>query len=97
MKLKKLLAVLLVAVTMLSVMTLVAYSANVKAAKAPVADEVPSTDTTEPTELGTWEKIGKWWAEFYPKFQQIWEGGFGFVSRFLVVAFEFLLVIMGLR
>ena len=99
MTLKKLLAVLLVAAAMLGVMATVAISSHARAQAAVVADEVPSTDGTdpdEPVDMDFWWSLSTWWTDFFPRFQIYWNGGFGIISKLLVWGFQLLLLVTGL-
>ena len=103
MTLKKVLAVILCAAVVLSVMTAVAYASNNKAEAAPAAGggefEIPSTEPTAPPTVdnrSALEKLGDWWNGFYPTFDKVWTVGFKGLSDVLVLGFRFLLMIVGL-
>lgn len=99
MTMKKMLAVLLCMALLMGTMVAAAYAVQPSADQVSVADatdeETDETDDTE--ELTFWEEIAAWWADFYPKFVDIWDTGFSWVSNILVLGFQWLLVLVGLR
>ena len=99
MKIRKILAVLLCVLTVLSVMTAVAYAANSRSGVIALIDPptLESTTSAAPaTTVDFWSQVGNWWNGFYPDFDKLWVSGFKAVSDFLVLAFRLLLKLVGI-
>jgi hypothetical protein len=98
---RRILAVLLCACAMISVMAVVARSINLP--EAAVTQDI-SADPTTPTkppattaEKGLAQQITEGWEKFKPYFDMIYKFGFQGLSQLLVVGFQWLLSAVGLN
>ncbi|MDR0531577.1 MAG: hypothetical protein LBG83_05890 [Oscillospiraceae bacterium] len=97
MKLRKVLAVVLCVAAVIGVMAAVAIVSHAAQAAA-VPNDAPSalvTTATAPTT--TKSSLSEWWNSFYPGFDQFYKGAFAGVQQFLLLLFNMLLKIVGLR
>lgn len=97
MTMRKLLAVVLCMLTVMSVVALAARAGGASEGDAPLPSEQSTNPTTVPTTKPLGDRIAEGWEKIKPYFDWIYKFSFQGISQALVAAFQWLLSLVGLN